>query len=296
MVIGVLLSLWLSGFPEVFSAGQTSNDIHSAIVKLEEAIAKASDLHESGSLKFGNPFKAQITSTVSISFTAETFDEDLERAFDLYKRMMAAKDSKGVGAKEHLSRSSKKAESEENQIDALKQAEKISEKNSPKQAKPAKDFSVFSDYQKTHQEKIRHEDQAAEGDMKGILAERRATENEQLQKLKTKQDIQSQSMKWQAQLDKQASESARKAAEWEAQHSFGAYARTFFATVVQTAVGSFTGGLLTPIATELANKAVKQWFGIDPKDIDKPPDNDNYNNNNNNNDDNDNNDDDDDDD
>ena len=44
---------------------------------------------------------------------------------------------------------------------------------------------------------------------------------------------------------------------------------SFLATVAQTAVGSFTGGLLNPIATELANKAVDKWFNIDPGTADQ---------------------------
>jgi len=117
-------------------------------------------------------------------------------------------------------------------------------------------FDVYNNYSTSHVTKLQRADQMAELDMQNINAERQAVEAERLQKMQRDQELQGQAMEWQAQLDKQASDSARKAAEWEATHSFGAYATAFFGTVLQTTIGSFTGGLLTPVATTLANKAV----------------------------------------
>ena len=75
-------------------------------------------------------------------------------------------------------------------------------------------------------------------------------------------------MNWQNEMDKGAAESARAAAEWHREHSFGAYARRFLTTVVETGVGSFSSAFLGAVGSELADEATKAIFrdsGSDPR-------------------------------
>jgi hypothetical protein len=273
-IVAIILSILLTGAPGAFSAKGPSTDLNAVIERVEKAITHAADLYETGKIKPGKPYVKEIASGVSLSFSQETFEKDLARAFDVYHGLLSNNNkiqtAKNKTAEGQLSGSKK---SEEDRIGAMMRAEKKTASLAPK-TKPqiSVEYDIYTDYRKTHLERMQQEDQSAEADRKSILAERRAAETELVQKRNRKAALQNQSMKWQSQLDKQASASARKAAEWQKKHSFGAFARTFLATVVQTAVGSFTGGLLTPIATELSNQAVKNWFGIDPDDLDDDDD------------------------
>lgn len=172
----------------------------------------------------------------------------------------------------------KKVETDDN-ITALMRAERETQSAQP--GSPNNNFTatgrfdVYNNYSMSHATKLQQADQMAELDMQNINVERQAAEAERLQKMQRDQELQGQAMEWQAALDKQASDSARKTAEWEATHSFGAYATAFLGTVLQTTIGSFTSGLITPVATTLANKAVVSLFDIDPADIDSY--NDQYN-------------------
>ena len=104
--------------------------------------------------------------------------------------------------------------------------------------------------------RIRQQDAAAEADMQAVIAERQAAAVEQQMKRERRQQLQGQAMEWQAQLDQGAAESARAAAEWQREHSFGAYARRFLATTIQTGAGAFSSTFFGGIGAELANRAV----------------------------------------
>lgn len=243
----------LTLFVATITCGQafSSTALDGVIAKLEKAIITASDMHDSGGLEAGTPYVATITPTVKIAFSKENFDADLEKAMKVYDGLLMKRKS--------MSQQKTKSPADR-RISALMTAEQKTASVEPPVAGAPADYNVYEDYTQTHKDRTLRENQAAEADMRSVLNERQAAEAELVQKKQRKQAVQEQAMRWQAELDKQASASARVAAEWNRQHSFGAYARRFLGSVVQTAVGSFTTALLTPIATNLANNAVGQMF------------------------------------
>ncbi|MBE0586055.1 MAG: hypothetical protein IH612_20120 [Desulfofustis sp.] len=275
-------TIMAAGLAIVLSAASTTGWAAALTEKIEQAIATASERYDSGEIVAGKPYQAVISDGISLRFSYEEFDADLSHAFDLYAEALAgtlgqAKQTAATPARQVAQQSppprqeqvKKQAAPANDRIAALMQAEKSTNKKMVVSSVPQENFDVYGQFRASHSARIQQQDMAAEADMATVLSQRQAAEEQRVRQLQQQQELQSQAMQWQAQLDKQASESARKAAEWEAQHSFGAYATTFLATVAQTAVGSFTGGLLNPIATELANKAVDKWFNIDPGTIDQ---------------------------
>ncbi|MDX9896926.1 MAG: hypothetical protein RBS34_15865 [Desulfofustis sp.] len=263
-------------------AAHTTGWAASLTEKIEQAIAAASERYDNGEIVAGNPYQAVISDGISLRFSYEDFDADLSRAFDLYGEALAgtldqAGEAVAKPAQQQAKQSppprqeqtKKNTATANDPIAALMRAEKSTNKAMGVSSIPQEHFDVYGQFRSSHSARIQQQDMAAEADMATLVAQRQAAEEQRVRQLQQQQELQSQAMQWQAQLDKQASDSARKAAEWEAQHSFGAYATSFLATVAQTAVGSFTGGLLNPIATELANKAVDKWFNIDPGTIDQ---------------------------
>jgi hypothetical protein len=93
--------------------------------------------------------------------------------------------------------------------------------------------------------------------MQAVIAERQAAAVEQQMREERRQQLQAEAMEWQAQLDQGAAESARAAAEWQREHSFGAYARRFLATTIQTGAGAFSATFFGGIGAQLADRAVK---------------------------------------
>lgn len=285
IIIGTILLLCLPAMECAASA---------VAEKIEQAITSASERYDSGEITEGAPYRVKITNDITLSFSYEQFDEDLSRAFDLYSDALAgtieisakpeAAAQPEMTAKTEVAAKpeptvqtapppppapKKKQPAADDPIGALMQAEKATNRAAGASSIPPMQFDVYEQFRSSHATRIQQQDMAAEADMAMLVGQRQAAEEQRLQRLQQQQELQSQAMQWQAQLDKQASEAARKAAEWEAQHSFGAYATSFLATVAQTAIGSFTGGLLNPIATELANKAVDKWFNIDPGTVDQ---------------------------
>ncbi len=240
---------------------------------IQEVILHATGLYKSGKLKPGHPFVAKITPKVQLAFHAQRFTADLKTAFNvhdrlvLYRRKMAGVQN---GHARHAAAHPKKnrrqvaavdAPEPADDISAMRQAEKQTAAAAPRShAQLPLNYDIYQDYRKAHAGRLRQQDRAAEADMAAVLNERKAAEAAQLQMRRRKQQLQAQATKWQAELDRQASQSAKAAAKWESEHSFGAYATRFLGTVLQTAVGSFSTAFLTPVATGLANRAVKSLF------------------------------------
>jgi hypothetical protein len=211
-------------------------------------------MYEQGKIKKGQPYTVEVSKEIKLSFSEETFDKDVDNAFKALDQLMKKRTGeKGVVAV---------PVPENDRIGELKQAEKRMDKGTPKPAgdKMSSEYSVYKNYQQLRQERMSNENKVAEADMQAVIAERQAVAQDLQRKRERERELQAQAMKWQEQLDKQASASAQAAAQWEAEHSFGAYARKFLGTVIQTAVGSFTGGFLGTLSTNFANSAVKKLF------------------------------------
>ncbi|MBI5199267.1 MAG: hypothetical protein HZA09_04535 [Nitrospirae bacterium] len=222
--------------------------------RVEKAILKASEMYEQGKIKKGKPYTVEVSMEIGKKSSEETFDKDVDNAFKTLDRLMKEK----TGKKEAVA----VPVPENDRIGALKQAEKRMDKGSPHPAgdKMSSEYSVYKNYQQLRQERMSNENKVAEADMQAVIAERQAAAQDLQRKREREQQLQAQAMKWQEQMDKQASASASAAAQWEAEHSFGAYAKKFLGVVVQTAVGSFTGGFLGTLSTNFANHAVKKLF------------------------------------
>ncbi|MBI4827952.1 MAG: hypothetical protein HY804_03960 [Nitrospinae bacterium] len=252
MAIAACVALWSAGARAAPSDGAA---LDALIGKLENAITTASRLRDEGKISPGNPYRVQITPKTTLSFGAEHFEADAERAFTVYKNLLEFR-AKGAAIK------SKPAAQTDSRLDALMEAERKTAARAPLPPPQAVEtqFDLYQQYRAEHDKKAAQEEQAAEADMRAVSAERKSAEVEQAQRRQRDQALQQQAMKWQAELDKQASHTARAAAQWEEQHSFGAYAKRFLAAVLQTTIGSFTTAFLTPITTDLANRAVQQMF------------------------------------
>lgn len=237
---------------------------------IQKVILHATNLYKTGKLKPGHPFVAKITPKVQLVFHAKRFTADLKTAFNVHDRLVLYRRKMAGLQNGHARHAAKKARRQEaavhapapdDAISAMRQAEKQTAAASPRShAHVPLNYDIYQDYRKAHADRLRQQDRAAEADMAAVLAERKRAETEKMQMRQRRQQLQAQATKWQAELDRQASQSAKAAAKWESEHSFGAYATRFLGTVLQTAVGSFSTAFLTPVATGLANKAVKSLF------------------------------------
>jgi len=252
--------------PTVFSKKAPETKIDTVIAKLEKAITKASDLYDSGKIQQGQPYIAAIAPNIKITFSKENFDTDLKKAFGVYDKLIVYRKKMKSSKKSSTPspRSAPRKNTPDDRIAALMREEKKMIEPSPqsreKTATQYSKYSVYKTYQQGHQAKAQQEDQAAEADIKTVIAERRAAETALQQRIKHKQELQAQAAKWQGELDKQASASSSAATKWQTEHSFGAYTKRFFYSVLQTAVGSFGSAFLGTVATHYANKAVIKMF------------------------------------
>lgn len=258
----LVLVVFLSTLSTTAFAALSGAELDRIITTIENAITTASDRHDAGKIVAGTPYVAKVTDKVSLAFSKEHFDADLAKALKVYNNLVAHRtklnSSKTVNAN---IKSAPTRKEPTGRLGNLMRAEQKTNRLQPKAGKvPVQNYDVYQDYQKNHMAKINAENRAAEVDMQRVIAERRSAENELLQRKQRKQQIQAQAMKWQGELDRQASASSRAAAKWEQEHSFGAYARRFLGSVLQTTVGSFTTALLTPITANMANQAVAQLF------------------------------------
>lgn len=243
------------------------------IARIQGAILRAQELHAAGKLKPGHPYTPAITSKVRLLFRAERFDADLATALRVHDQLVRnrhkmarppdrkpAPPAAAAVKKSHPPAAMPEVVPED-PIAAMRQAEKkIAAASAPPPVPAQAKYDVYQDYRQAHADSLRLRDQAAEADMAVVLEQRKQAEAERVQRMQRRQELQEQATKWQAELDKQASQSAQAAAQWEKEHSFGAYAARFLGTVVQTAVGSFTTALLSPVAVNLANKTVNALF------------------------------------
>jgi len=261
------------------SFGQTQQDMETSfkitIERIEKAIVQAEELYEQGKIPKGKPMVIPIATDYSLSFSAENFQKDAEKAFQLLDQLMTeqkkfkAQITSTASMKTQTQSSaatsapSKKPPQnhKKDRLGALMQAEKQTDKASPvAEEKIPLEFSIYKNYQQTRQSRLQEEEKGIEADKQIILAERLAAAQDEQRKREREQQLQAQSSRWQEELDKQAKASSQAALQWEKEHSFGAYAKQFLGMVVQTAVGSFTGGILGTLGTNLANQAVGKLF------------------------------------
>lgn len=229
--------------------------------RIEQAITEAADLFDQGKILKGRPHVVEVAPGVRLTFSQETFEADMETAFLVLEMAMTRKGKEASESPADASRSRAPAEQPRDRMSALIEAEKQTSRNAPPGSSqvPA-DYSMQRNYQQSRQARTQGEEKEIEAERQIVLAERAAAAQNLQRKREREQQLQAQSAKWQDELDRQAKVSAQAAAQWEEEHSFGAYAKKFLGVVVQTSVGAFTGAFLGTVATNLADKAVKKLF------------------------------------
>jgi hypothetical protein len=235
------------------------------IERIEKAIVQAAELYEQGKIPKGKPFVVPIAEDFQLSFSAENFQGDAEKAFQVLDQLMA--EQKKLKAKAQVPAPAPEAKEtslrnrEQGRLGALMEAEQHTAKASPPPSeKIPLEYNIYKKYQQDRQARLQQEEMGIEADKQIILAERQAVAQEEQRKREREQQLQAQSGRWQEELDKQAKVSSQATLEWEKEHSFGAYAKRFLGMVVQTSVGAFTGGVLGTLGNNLANQAVGKLF------------------------------------
>ncbi len=247
--------------PSTSGANVTVSDLQKAISTCEKVITRATEMYEQGKITKGNPVKFRITPTLSMEVSQENFKTDMDKIWDVYSKLVTARKQMIASQKASGPKVVKKKKRPVSRIEAMRREEKKSAALSPDPvASGPVDYDIYQDYQASRQQRISAESQTAEADIRSVIAERQAADIEEQQRMSRKGQLQAQASMWQAELDKQATGSAKAAALWNAEHSAGGYARRFFGTLIQTTVGAFSGGLFGTLGYNAANKAVDQLF------------------------------------
>ncbi|MFH1079446.1 MAG: hypothetical protein V1766_04160 [Pseudomonadota bacterium] len=282
----VLLLIGLLAGGQAAASQNSDGAAKTVAANIEKAILQASEWHEQGKIQKGRPLVIPVASDLRLTFSAENFDADLNKAFQildqLMKRAKAGHDRGSMArpapvsappAQTTVSPSSTAAvpgaAPATDRLSALMQAEKQTAQATPvgQMANMNLEYSVYKDYRQSHQARIQKEDKMVESEKQAVITERQAAAQNQQRKRERNQQLQSQAGAWQAELDKQAKASAAAALQWQQEHGFGAYVKRFLGMVVQTSVGAFTGGFLGTVSTNLANKAVSNLFPAASTDI-----------------------------
>ena len=185
----------------------------------------------------------------------------METAFLILEMAMTRRSKDASKSLAGAPRSGATAEQPRDRMSALIAAERqTAAKSRQSDGQIPADYSMHKNYQQMRQARTQSEEKEIEAERQIVLAERAAAAQNLQRRREREAQLQAQSAKWQDELDRQAKVSAQAAAQWEAEHSFGAYAKRFLGVVVQTSVGAFTGAFLGTVATNLADKAVKKLF------------------------------------
>ncbi|MEK6815703.1 MAG: hypothetical protein AABY65_13320 [Nitrospirota bacterium] len=229
--------------------------------RIETAITEAADLFEQGKILKGRPHVVDVAPGVQLTFSQETFERDMETAFLILEMAMTRRSKDASKSLAGAPRSGATAEQPRDRMSALIAAERqTAAKSRQSDGQIPADYSMHKNYQQMRQARTQSEEKEIEAERQIVLAERAAAAQNLQRRREREAQLQAQSAKWQDELDRQAKVSAQAAAQWEAEHSFGAYAKRFLGVVVQTSVGAFTGAFLGTVATNLADKAVKKLF------------------------------------
>ena len=228
--------------------------------RIEKAIVEAADLFDQGKIVAGRPHAVDVAPGIQLTFSRETFERDMETAFLVLEMAMSRKGKESPVPHADATRPLPPPTASPDRMSALMSAEKETAKTPRGDAQIPANYSMHRNYQQARQARIQSEEKEIEAERQLVLAERAAAAQNLQKKREREAAIQAQSAKWQDELDRQAKVSSQAAAQWESEHSFGAYAKRFLGVVVQTSVGAFTGAFLGTVATNLADKAVKKFF------------------------------------
>lgn len=278
----LFFTLLLIGLPAGGQAAASPDavaTIKAVSANLEKAILQASEWHEQGKIQKGRPLIIPVASDLQLTFSAENFDADLDKAFRVLDQLMtriraygsqtaSARPAPASAQPGQMAVASPQAAAAPgsppavDRLTALMQAERQTAHAVPsgQAATIPLEYSVYKNYRQSRSARIQEDDKMIDAEKQAIVAERQAAAQSQQRKREREQQLQGQATAWQAELDKQAKASSAAALQWAEEHSFGAYAKRFLGMVVQTSVGAFTGGFLGTLSTNLANKAVSNLF------------------------------------
>jgi len=275
----VLLLIGMLAGEQAAASQNADGTVKAVAANIEKAILQASELHEKGKIQKGRPLIMPVASDLQLTFTAENFDADLNKAFQILDQFMtrARANNERAAAVRPVPLSTPPAQTAASspsaaaaqritpatdRLSALMQAEKKTAQADPagQAVNLPLDYSVYKAYRQSHQARNQEKDKTIEAEKQMVIAERQAFAQNQQRKRERDQQLQAQAGAWQTELDKQAKASAAATLQWQQENSFGAYMKRFLGMVVQTSVGAFTGGFLGTVSTNLANKAVGNLF------------------------------------
>ena len=272
----LLIGLMMGGQAEASQNGD--GNVKAVAANIEKAILQASELREQGKIQKGRPLVIPVASDLRLIFTAENFNADLDKAFQILDQFMTRARTNNdrvsmappalvsvppaQAAASSPSAATVPGTLAADRLTALMQAEKQTAQAAPvgQAAHMPLEYSVYKNYRQSRQARIQEKDKMIEAEKQVVIVERQAAAQNQQRKRERDQQLQSQANAWQAELDKQAKASTAAALQWEQEQSFGAYMKRFLGMVVQTSVGAFTGGFLGTVSTNLANQAVSSLF------------------------------------
>ena len=144
-----IIVLTVCGFALVSATSKPMTEQSQAIATLEKAITDAADLYDAGRIEPGKPYVARISKTLTMSFSYESFDDDLANAFEQYEQLLSAAEKKPSESLETLPfLASKEKKSKDARIDALMQAEQKTGKDAlPQKTKTYKFARPIEEYQ-----------------------------------------------------------------------------------------------------------------------------------------------------
>jgi len=241
-------------------------EIDSLIKKMESNIEKVCILADNKQLtkplSYTFAEQSKWLQPIQLTFSKESFDQDLNNAFETIERQSDLRDSLNEEInstrKKEKKKKRKKISSPE---DAMRQAEEKTEGLNDSQM-PANftGFNIFEDYEIEHKRKIIERDKMAEADIIRVNQERRMAEMEIQAKEEYEQKIQQQNRRWQQELDDQAEKSAQEAAKWKREHSFGNFVKGLFRTTLSVGVSSLTGGFAGSVGAGAADLLTRKMF------------------------------------
>lgn len=234
-------------------ANAVEHDVEQVITSVQTAVGKAAYMHETGTL--GSGFEHQVSDQVTLQFSEAAFDTDLRRAFAVMDKLTEIQVSQAAAVSQQA------APRQLTRMEQLMQAESQTNSYMPPAQIYVTDFDIMSAYRGTRESRLAARDQSADADAQMVIAERQAAEQELVLRKQREQALTDQASAWQAEMDRQAVESATAMKEWKAQNGFGAHVRRIFTGVLSSGIGAFTGGLTSVVANDLAGKAINGLFG-----------------------------------
>ncbi|MBN1268226.1 MAG: hypothetical protein JXB04_01445 [Kiritimatiellae bacterium] len=184
----------------------------------------------------------------TLTFSQETFDQDLEQALDLLDRYAAVR----AGRFEQVR--------EQSPEEQLREMEEGFVEVDEDRLEAAESFSAFEAYAEGHKARQAERDRAAEDDMRRVTEERRLAQERKAVQDAARRKTQDLNRTWQEEMDAQATREAEAEAAWRREHSAGAFMKKFAWTLAGSTVTSFAGGFAHSVGAGYADYVIRKKY------------------------------------